>query len=199
MELGINQFEELTGIRPYYGGEHPGNGTRNAIVSMANGQYLEILAPVAGLDTIPDFFSGLDQLTPVGIALLATDMPTLEIKIRELGFATDGITPGSRKTSAGDLLEWNILMVSKPSLFINPFFINWSADSQHPSRDQKPQCQLILMELETPHENAIFKLFETVETAPEGLHVVEGTQKLAVTINTPNGEVKFRSKDEKVR
>ena len=45
---GIAEFEQLTGIKAAVGGKHPGRGTENALVSLGEGRYLEIIAPQAG-------------------------------------------------------------------------------------------------------------------------------------------------------
>jgi hypothetical protein len=47
LERGVREFESKTGVAPKRGGEHPGRGTQNALVSLGDGRYLEILAPAA--------------------------------------------------------------------------------------------------------------------------------------------------------
>ena len=45
LEKGIASIEDLTGVKPVYGGAHPSLGTHNALISLGNRTYLEILAP----------------------------------------------------------------------------------------------------------------------------------------------------------
>src|SRR5262249_11322359 len=45
LEKGVAEIERLLGVRATPGGQHPGRGTRNALVSLGPTSYLEIVGP----------------------------------------------------------------------------------------------------------------------------------------------------------
>jgi len=60
LDQGIETFEQLTGVRPVYGGRHP-VGTHNALVSLGGRTYLEIIAVQPGASP-PSHFTDLSGL-----------------------------------------------------------------------------------------------------------------------------------------
>lgn len=191
LKAGMEEFERMTGVKPVFGGIHPGNDTQNAIVPLSEDMYLEILAPTDDLDTIPDFFKDLHRLTLIGFALSSKNIMGLEQIIKEIEWTTNGIEAGSRKKPDGQLLEWQLLMVNQPALYINPFFIQWSAGSSHPAAQEMEGCHLMGLDLATPYESDINRLFKKTKTNIQTLNLKKGEFKLSMTLNTPKGQVMF--------
>ena len=46
LDAGIRFVQERTGVRAVPGGVHPDRGTSNALLSLGDRQYLEIMAPI---------------------------------------------------------------------------------------------------------------------------------------------------------
>ncbi len=81
VEQEVAQFAELLGVAPIIGGVHPGLGTRNALVSLGDGVYFEILGPNTGSLPADCFGSQLQRLGVRGLyhwAVRTSDKAWLE-------------------------------------------------------------------------------------------------------------------------
>jgi len=189
LESGMKAFAALTGIVPVRGGVHPGAGTENALVSLGEGAYLELIAPRPGATpTSFAIISSLDRLTPIGWALRTDSLSVLVEQLRK----TDSVLgpfPGSRQTPDGKLLTWKTAHVATPGLEPAPFLIEWGPSSVHPSSTSPSGCQLtklIVTEPAPARMNAFFKVL--------GLELVvqaSPTRRLAFTLRCPGGEIAF--------
>jgi hypothetical protein len=192
LDEGIRRFEERTGVRPMAGGEHPGRGTRNAIVSLGPGLYIEILAPQA---SAPDSgaaaaLRALTDLTPYGWAVFVPDVDTARRRLGDAGFGLSAIEPGSRARPDGSLLEWKTFEIEKPPLAGVPFFIRWGDGTTHPSKDSPSGCRLERLRILSPNADDLRRLFAslaldvTIEAGARGA--------MDVTLRCPKGTVQFR-------
>jgi len=104
LQRGVAAFNRFTDVTPQPGGEHPGRGTHNALVSLGDGRYLEIVAPIS---THPDStladLSAMKELTPMGWALHTHDISALVTRLRANGFTISDPAAGSRHRPDGTL------------------------------------------------------------------------------------------------
>lgn len=153
LEEGIALVKKATGIRARFGGVHPGRGTCNALISLGDLHYLEIIAPDPGQDIVSEMTNMLKELDApklIGWAAHTNDIEALEMKVRAAKLRTEGIQAGSRKREDGHLLQWRTLDVADPDGLL-PFFIQWSQDSPHPSTDAPQGLRLESFFLATPN------------------------------------------------
>jgi len=165
LDSGINFVEKHTGVRAAFGGVHPGRGTRNALLSLGEKHYLEIIAPDPLQSGVPDHY-GLQKLTEprlVGWAAHPGDLDAFAIRLGTAGLAFDGPNPGSRKRPDGRLLQWKTLNLKDDHSGLLPFFIEWSADTVHPSVDAPAGCSMSGFGLITPNDSDLQRLCKPLD------------------------------------
>jgi Glyoxalase-like domain len=149
LDRGMDFVEQRTGVRAEFGGVHPGRGTRNALLSLGELRYLEIIAPDPKQEQVEQFarkqLSHLKELALprlIGWAARPGDLEKLATRLREANVAFDGPRAGSRQRSDGKLLQWKTLNLKDDKDGLLPFFIEWNAASLHPSADAPKGCRL---------------------------------------------------------
>lgn len=192
LEMGIEQLEALTGVRAVVGGEHPGRGTWNALISLGAGHYMELLAPVPGgvIDESDALAGNLDEfseLTPVGFAASSVDMDGLAALLLAEGYQIEGPVAGSRVKPDGSVLEWRTLSVVRPLLAGAPFFIEWGESSMHPSESSPQGCQLSFVQVGGPDAAALGSMASVLDL---DIRTAAGDElALEFGLDCPNGAV----------
>lgn len=166
LERGIAFVEERTGVKAVFGGMHPGRGTQNALLSLGERQYLEIIAPdpkqEAKTDVIAAYIAKLTEPQLVTWAAHPENIAALAQKLAKQKVAAAGPTPGSRERRDGKVLHWSTVNLQNNLNGLLPFFIEWSADSVHPSVDAPTGCKLLSFEAVSPKPEILVAKFRSI-------------------------------------
>jgi hypothetical protein len=192
LDAAIAEIERLTGVRPVIGGVHPGRGTRNALLSLGEGTYLEIVAPDPAQSVDSEDVRALRALprpTPFGWAVSADTESALRSALSGADIAITDPKPGSRAKPDGSVLRWvtfGYATLDKPQA---PFFIIWADPALHPSRTSAAGCRLSGMAIESPDAAAISHAI-----APLGLRApvkAAAEDRIRLSLSCPKGEVRL--------
>jgi hypothetical protein len=137
LDAGVADLERRLGVRAAPGGQHPGRGTRNALIALGPDSYLEILAPdPAQPAPASGRWFGVDPQVPArlaGWAAKGADLPRLAASAAQRGVPLGPVVAGSRQQPDGVTLKWTLTDPGVTSgVSLAPFFIDW-ADSPHPA------------------------------------------------------------------
>ena len=197
LDKGMNLIEEMTGVRPVYGGVHPTIGTHNALISLGDHTYLEIIAPnpdadVENLDPVlkAEFMEPLKQmtsLTPFLWAVGSRDLAMTGRLLKEAGIELSSPGAGSRKKPDGTVLNWHAAFITAPRSAELPFFISWSETTVSPAEDSPPGCHFEHFSVSSPDPAVLEKLKEQLGL---GVAISKASKlKFQLVLNCPMGAV----------
>ncbi len=195
LAMGIETAEALFGVRATPGGQHPGEGTRNALIALGPASYFEII----GLD--PDQPAptrgrrfGIDEIKAPRLTTWVAKGRTLEAFASAAlahGVNLGAVIPGSRKRPDGVVLSWTY---TDPRVVLAdrlvPYFIDWGA-SPHPSATAAKGVTLLSLRAEHPDAEHVQAMLKQLGL---DLAVTRGPKPaLIATFDSPKGQVELKS------
>lgn len=126
LDAAIADYRTL-GFAVYYGGKHTHKATHNGLISLADGSYLELLAPVN-----PDEIDGTIAMLAAGegfggYALLSTDMAADASRLTEADMGFVGPSDGHRDRYDGERVLWQAINLEGSR---SPFLISDVTDHE---------------------------------------------------------------------
>lgn len=193
LDVGVRDVEERLGVASSPGGRHEGLGTHNRLFGLADGAYLEVVAPDPGQPTPsrPRWF-GLDRLEKPRLVSWCVRAGPLEGAItaaRSTGVELGQPQDGSRRRPDGSTLSWSF---TDPRAHraggVVPFCIDWGR-GPHPSDTLTANCACLAVRLEHPDPDTVVAALRALglDTPVSKGHAPRVTARL----KTPNGIVEL--------
>lgn len=193
LDSGTRLVEQRLGVQSAPGGRHVGLGTRNRLVGLGPGRYLEIVAvdPEQPTPSRPRWF-GLDDLHEAKLVTWCVKSPDLHALVRgarEAGLDLGEPVAGSRDRPDGTRLSWTFTDPRAPrGDGVVPFFIDWG-DSPHPGDELPAACSFLGVRVEHPEPERISTWFRAVglDTPVSRAHA----PRIVASLDTPDGIVEI--------
>ncbi|HTZ30254.1 MAG TPA: VOC family protein [Streptosporangiaceae bacterium] len=186
----VGDIAAQAGVRPAFGGQHPGLGTHNALLSLGGRTYLEIIAPDPAqprpAEPLP---FGLDTATQPGLRAWAVAPDDLDAAVRRAasaGFGYPAIVNRRRRRADGRELTWRMTTYPQSSgTAVIPFLIDWGG-GEHPTDEAPAELRLHEFGLRSPEPGRLNALLRAL-----GLDLdVESASRPAISaaLSGPHGQ-----------
>ncbi len=208
LDASVEALAKRLGTEPVPGGAHLGWGTRNALIGLGTGVYLEIIGPDPAQpnpEAARPFL--IDDLTDARLVTWAYRHPdpesmrdTIDQKNRETlpdqDIRIGPVRAMSRAQPDGSTLRWRLSdPMALPGGGIVPFVIDWGT-TPHPSTTLPNDCQLLELIVKHPDADTLqpvldaFGPFLPDNSIGSDISIVTAPEPgLVARLETPNGEI----------
>jgi hypothetical protein len=191
----VEELAERLGVRASAGGRHPGFGTRNALLDLGGGAYLEIIGvdPEAAAPPEGRRPFGVDRIEVPRLVTWAAQAVGIEAcvgRARERGHDPGPVQAMSRQRPDGVELHWQLTPTSGEGVELLPFLIEWGDGVAHPSTTSASGCRLVSFSGEHPDPQTV-----TAALRALGVELVvkpAAAAALIAVIEGPAGTVELR-------
>lgn len=193
LQTGIDHAVKVFNTRPLIGGRHPQYGTHNAILTLGDHVYLEIIArdpslprPEKGILWDLDV---IEEPRLMSWAMRTDRIVGLAEAAHKAGLTIGAVTEGSRTTPEGEVLKWRLTDPRAATLqTATPFLIDWG-DTSHPAGAAPKGGSLIDLRFEHPQPQMLQHAFEVLGLSHKVISANEPS--IIATVKTPNGVVEL--------
>lgn len=194
LEKAVEDFENMTGVKPVWVTSMNGAGTKSARVAFDSCAYIEIIGsdPKQPDTSFSEALAKLPagELVPVhySVRLEKSGNMNTRMEWKKMGLDYDQITMVARDKGMPWL--WDMYFF-KGENGLTPFFTHWKDDMIHASSKLPIVGKLEKVEISAPDGHLVHKLLES----PSGVNVNNGSEKLEFTISSSKGTHTFTSTD----
>lgn len=191
-DLGTGEkiIEDLTGVAPARGGSHPGFGTRNSLIGLDSGLYLEVISPDPAQDLAGNRGGRIAALPRPGVvtfAIASNDIGAFRAVARREGLPLQDPVRMHRALPDGRRLDWILLNLDDGRFGeAIPFVIDWGT-SPHPSASLSTRCRLRSFAVLHPEADTLARVYAALDI-PVGVKRAAYPGFLA-ELDTPKGDV----------
>ena len=150
LQQGIDYIEALTGVRAVFGGRHTSLGTHNALLSLGDDTYLEIIAADPSQTFKPEEVAfGVGKV--VSPTLITWAVRTDDFENFSPTVAISATQPGFRIKEDGSTIKWRTAEFTdlNDDTGIVPFIIEWQGEA-HPARTTPRGCEIAEISADHP-------------------------------------------------
>lgn len=191
LDLAMEEFADLTGCSPKYGGPHLGGGTHNALVSLGRSVYIELISPdptQVNKDESSTQSNLGHRLTRVaGNTLLAWAIGSNSLD--QMAGKYCGITTAkpfdmARQQPNGETLHWRLMNLLHHGLKgFAPFYIDW-LDCVHPAATNPVAGEFVSLEITHTDQNLGALAADTI-----GVEFNTGSPNFVLNFNSERGPI----------
>jgi mannose-6-phosphate isomerase-like protein (cupin superfamily) len=188
LDRGVEEIDKLLGVRASVGGQHPGRGTRNALIALGPTTYLEIIGPDPEQPPPnkprPFGMDGLKKSRLVAWFVSERDLDRVRDEAVRNGVPLGQVMSGTRRRPDGVQLSWRF---TDPSITVAegivPLLINWG-ESPHPALTAAKGATLVSLRAEHPDVKSVRGLLQKLGVdlpvqqgaSPALIAVIEGAR-----------------------
>lgn len=188
LDATVDQVAEALGVRPAPGGQHPGVGTRNFLLSLGDGHYLEVIGPDQDqpppAEPRPFGIDDLDQPRLMAWAARSERLEQDAAAAAGQGHDLGPIRKMSRTAPGGEVLAWRLTRFPAPGVAVIPFLIDWG-ETRHPSTTAPRGASLVSFGAQHPDPERIMTVLDALGLS---LDVTAGPEpRLNARLSGPEG------------